>query len=195
MAWCEADSVDDVFGLTRNERLVAAIAAELAAAGADSSPKSGARAASRAGAAHAGQREPRAPGGREGRAPAQGRGSLVFAPSFSAARFMRALSMRTSTRGRGREPDQRAAARPFADRTPRRRCALMSCVAVAFFAYACRGAAPDRAQAYPVRDRDLRHDPLKLEDRRPGAPQRARIKSPRPSPVPTRPSTTSPTST
>jgi Transposase DDE domain group 1 len=32
MAWCEANGVDDVFGLARNERLVGAIADELAAA-------------------------------------------------------------------------------------------------------------------------------------------------------------------
>ncbi len=41
MAWCEAHSVDYVFGLARNERLVAAIAAELAAAEADSLAQSG----------------------------------------------------------------------------------------------------------------------------------------------------------
>jgi Transposase DDE domain group 1 len=36
MAWCEANGVDYLFGLARNERLVAAIAAELAAAAARS---------------------------------------------------------------------------------------------------------------------------------------------------------------
>jgi hypothetical protein len=36
MAWCEANGVDYVFGLARNERLVGAIAEELAAAEADS---------------------------------------------------------------------------------------------------------------------------------------------------------------
>jgi Transposase DDE domain group 1 len=36
MAWCEANAVDYVFGLARNERLVGAIAAELAAAQAES---------------------------------------------------------------------------------------------------------------------------------------------------------------
>ena len=36
MAWCEANGVDYVFGLARNARLVEAIAAELAAAEADS---------------------------------------------------------------------------------------------------------------------------------------------------------------
>jgi hypothetical protein len=36
MAWCEANGVDYVFGLARNKRLVGAIAAELAAAEADS---------------------------------------------------------------------------------------------------------------------------------------------------------------
>ena len=35
MAWCEASAVDYVFGLARNDRLVATIAAELAAAGQD----------------------------------------------------------------------------------------------------------------------------------------------------------------
>jgi Transposase DDE domain group 1 len=41
MAWCEAHGVDYVFGLARNERLVAAIAAELAAAEADSLAQGG----------------------------------------------------------------------------------------------------------------------------------------------------------
>lgn len=35
MAWCEANRVDDVFGLARNDRLVAEIEAELAAARAE----------------------------------------------------------------------------------------------------------------------------------------------------------------
>src|SRR5919106_1232322 len=41
MTWCETNGVDDVFGLARNERLVGAIAAELAAAEAESLAKSG----------------------------------------------------------------------------------------------------------------------------------------------------------
>jgi hypothetical protein len=41
MAWCEAHGVDYVFGLARNERLVGAIAAELAAAAAESLAKGG----------------------------------------------------------------------------------------------------------------------------------------------------------
>ena len=41
MAWCEANGVDYVFGLARNERLVGAIAADLTAAAAESLAKSG----------------------------------------------------------------------------------------------------------------------------------------------------------
>jgi hypothetical protein len=41
MAWCEANAVDYLFGLARNERLVGAIAAQLAAAKAESLAKSG----------------------------------------------------------------------------------------------------------------------------------------------------------
>jgi hypothetical protein len=41
MAWCEANSVDYVFGLARNERLVGAIANELAAAEAESLARGG----------------------------------------------------------------------------------------------------------------------------------------------------------
>ena len=41
MAWCEAHGVDYVFGLARNERLVGAIAAELAVAEAESLAKGG----------------------------------------------------------------------------------------------------------------------------------------------------------
>ena len=41
MAWCEANAVDYVFGLARNERLVSAIASELAAAKAASLIQSG----------------------------------------------------------------------------------------------------------------------------------------------------------
>ena len=41
MAWCEANAVDYVFGLARNQRLVGAIAAELAAAEAESLAQGG----------------------------------------------------------------------------------------------------------------------------------------------------------
>jgi hypothetical protein len=41
MAWCEANAVDYVFGLARNERLIGAIADELAAAAAESSAQGG----------------------------------------------------------------------------------------------------------------------------------------------------------
>ena len=41
MAWCEANGVDYVFGRARNERLVGAIAADLAAAEAESLAQSG----------------------------------------------------------------------------------------------------------------------------------------------------------
>jgi hypothetical protein len=41
MAWCEANGVDYVFGLARNERLVGAIAEDLAAAGAESLTRGG----------------------------------------------------------------------------------------------------------------------------------------------------------
>jgi hypothetical protein len=41
MAWCGANGVDDVFGLARNERLVGAIAEELAAAALESLAKGG----------------------------------------------------------------------------------------------------------------------------------------------------------
>ena len=41
MVWCEANAVDYVFGLARNERLVGALAEELAAAAAESVAKSG----------------------------------------------------------------------------------------------------------------------------------------------------------
>jgi hypothetical protein len=41
MSWCEANAVDYVFGLARNQRLVAAIAAELAAAEAESLAQGG----------------------------------------------------------------------------------------------------------------------------------------------------------
>ena len=41
MAWCEAHGVDYVFGLARNERLVSAIAAELALAKAESLAQGG----------------------------------------------------------------------------------------------------------------------------------------------------------
>jgi Transposase DDE domain group 1 len=42
MAWCEANSVDYVFGLARNQRLVGAIAEELAGAAAESLARGGA---------------------------------------------------------------------------------------------------------------------------------------------------------
>ena len=46
MTWCEANGVDYVFGLARNERLVGAIADDLAAAAAESLAQGGPRAAS-----------------------------------------------------------------------------------------------------------------------------------------------------
>ena len=47
MAWCEANGVDYVFGLARNERLVGEIAEELAAAEARAWPRVARHAASR----------------------------------------------------------------------------------------------------------------------------------------------------
>jgi len=71
MAWCEANGVDYVFGLARNERLVGAIAGDLGGAGEFGSGRPGAP-LRRLPLAHAGQLAPRAPGGRQGRAFSQG---------------------------------------------------------------------------------------------------------------------------
>ena len=63
MSWCEAHRVDYVFGVARNERLVGAIAADLALAEAESLAQGGA-ARRFADFAHARQLEPRAARGR-----------------------------------------------------------------------------------------------------------------------------------
>jgi hypothetical protein len=75
MAWCEANRVEYVFGLARNERLVGAIAAELAAAEAASAATHRWAGAPlrRLPLEHAGELEPEAARRRQSRAPAQGR--------------------------------------------------------------------------------------------------------------------------
>jgi hypothetical protein len=73
MAWCEANGVDYVFGLARNDRLVGAIAEDLAAAEAGSLAQGGpARRFADFAGRHPGHLEPDAPGRRQGRASAQG---------------------------------------------------------------------------------------------------------------------------
>src|SRR5918995_2655216 len=131
MAWCEANGVDYVFGLARNERLVGAIADELAVAAAASLGTGGAAvrrfadfACLAAGTGlgprsptrrpSAGQLEPHATRGRQGRAAAQGgqsalRRHLAGGQSNRRAHPVRGRLLRP---WRDREPDQGAAARP-----------------------------------------------------------------------------------
>jgi hypothetical protein len=73
MSWCEANRVDYLFGLARNQRLVDAIAEELAAAAAESRAQDGpARRFADFAWRTARQLAPRTARGRQGRAPAQG---------------------------------------------------------------------------------------------------------------------------
>ena len=72
MAWCEANGVDYVFGLARNERLVGAIATRWPRPRPRPGPGRSGPPLRRLRLAHARQLEPGAAGRRQGRAPAQG---------------------------------------------------------------------------------------------------------------------------
>ena len=124
MTWCEANGVDYVFGLARNERLVGAVADELAVAEAESLAQAGPvrhfadfpclAAGTGAGPRFptrrpsAGQLEPHATRGRQGRAPAQGNEPALHRDLAAGERNRRAHPVRGRVLRprRGREPDQ-----------------------------------------------------------------------------------------
>ena len=114
MAWCEASSVDYVFGRARNQRLVGAIADDLAAAAAESLAHGRPAPLRRLRLAHAGQLEPTAARRGQGRASAQRRQPAFCRHLAAGARARRPRSLRGCLLRprRGREPDQGATARP-----------------------------------------------------------------------------------
>jgi Transposase DDE domain group 1 len=194
MAWCEANGVDYVFGLARNERLVGAIANELALAEAESLAKGGP-------ARHFADLPWRTldSWSRSRRVVAKAehlpKGSNPrFVVTSLAARTIPARTLyedvycaRGDIENRIKEQLGRrnGVGAPFpnpAAKRPVRRShfggdhACQSTAAVVRVVRLCpaRGAAPDRPAPHPVRDRDLRHHPPQaLEDRRPGAGERA----------------------
>src|SRR5512147_784225 len=113
MAWCERSRVDYVFGLARNDRLVAAIAAEMAEASAEC--RATGRAARRFRDFLSGQLEPAAPGDRQGGSAAAGRQSALYPHLARARRGRSPLSLRAALLRPWRhgEPDQGVPARPI----------------------------------------------------------------------------------
>ena len=179
MAWCEANGVDYVFGLARNERLVGAIADELAAAEAESLAQGG---PARRFADFAWRtldswsRERRVVAKAE-HLP-KGSNPRFVVTSLSAAEIDARTLYEQVYCARG-EVENRIKEQQldlFADRTS---AATMRANQLrlwfASFAYVLhRGAAADRAAAHPVRQRHLRHHPPEApQDRRPGAQERA----------------------
>ena len=95
MAWCEQNRVDYLFGLARNARLVATIAAELARGESRGRDRPASRrAASRTSMEHARQLEPQAPRHRQGRVDARRGQSALHRHLAQAQRGRRAAALR-----------------------------------------------------------------------------------------------------
>ena len=205
MAWCEGKGVDYVFGLARNERLVGALADDLATAELQSLAQG--RPARRFAdfawrTLDSWSRERRVPALRRDLAAGE------------CDRPPRPLRERLLRPRRGREPDQGAATRPVRGSHVSGDHARQPVPAVVrlFCLRPARRAPPDRTPAHPVRGGDMRHHPAQaLEDWRAGAQKRAPDQgrhacrsatttkvvagSQASRPAPIRPSTTSPMST
>jgi hypothetical protein len=194
MTWCEANGVDYVFGLARNDRLIGAIAPELTLAEAESLAKGGP--ARRFADFFWSTRDSWS---RRRRVVAK----AEHLPKGSNPRFVvtslgvTAVDARTlyedvyCARGavenrikdlpgsQGRPPEvapERQAARPVRRPHLSRHHARQPAPAVVrvLRLRPARGAAPHRPAPHPARHRHLRHDPAQaLEDRRPGARERA----------------------
>ena len=179
MAWCEANRVDYVFGLARNERLDEAIKAELITGDAAEHPDR------QAGAplqglhlVDAGQLEPRAPRHRQGRGHRRRgqsalRRHLAQATEVGGPASLREDLLRARRDG---EPHQGMPARPVRRPHLGRDHAGQPAPPVVRLdgLRAALRPAPHRAGTHAVRRGDLRHHPPQAaEDRRPGAGQRA----------------------
>ena len=179
MAWCEANGVDYLFGLARNERLVGAIAEDLAAAAAESLAQGG---PARRFVDFAWRTLDSWSRARRVVAKAEhlpkGANPRFVVTSLPAS----AIDARTlyediyCARGEIENRIKEQQLDLFADRTS---AATMRANQLrlwfASFAYVLLEAlAPHRPAPHPVRHRHLRHDPPQAaEDRRPGAQERA----------------------
>ena len=171
MAWCERSRVDYVFGLARNDRLVAAIAAEMAEASAEC--RATGRAARRfqgLAVVDAGQLDPAAPGDRQGGSAAAGRQSALYRHFARARRGRSPLSLRAALLRPWRhgEPDQGVPARPICRSDVCEINAGQSIAAVVRLdgLRAHLRTAPARPRPYPVRPGHLRHNsPAAAENR------------------------------
>jgi len=193
MAWCEANGVDYVFGLARNERLVGTIAEELAEAAAESRAQNGpARrfadfpwrtldswSRARRVVAKA-EHLPKGPNPRfvVTSLPAGEIDARTLYEDVYCARGEVENRIKDLPGSQGRPPEvapERQAARPVRGPHVGGHHARQPAPTLVRVLRLCpgRGAPPDRAQAYPVCHRHLRLDPAQApEDRRPGAPQR-----------------------
>ena len=178
MTWCEANAVDYLFGLARNERLVGAIAAELAAAEAESLAKSGSarRFADFVWSTLDSWSRQRRVVAKAEHLPkgANPRFVVTSLPaSVIAAQPVRGGLLRPRRDGK---PHQRAAARPV--RRPHVSRHHVGKPAPALVRLVrlrpARCAPPHRPAPHPICGRDLRHHPAQAaQDRRPGPHQRA----------------------
>jgi hypothetical protein len=146
MAWCEANAVDYVLGLARNQRLVGAIADDLAAAELDSLAQ---------------------------RSPARRFTDFAWRTLDSWSRERRVVA-KAEHLPKGSNPRFVVTSLPASAVAARTLYQDVSCargqvrVVRGVRLRPARGAAPDRARAHPGRDRDLRHHPAQAgEDRRP----------------------------
>jgi hypothetical protein len=194
MTWCEAAGVDYLFGLAGNERLVGAIATELAASEAESLARNGParRFADLAWRTLDSWRRERRVVAKAEHLP-RGANPRFVVTSLSAAEVDARTLYEDVYCGRG-EVENRikeqlgrrngvgapfpnpAAKRPVRGAHLRRHHARQPAQALVrvLRLRPARGAQADRAPVHPVRHRHLRHHPAQApEDRRPGAPQRA----------------------
>ena len=178
MTWCEANRVDYLFGLARNDRLLGAIADELAAAAAEGLAKDG---PARRFADFAWRTLDSWSRTRRVVAKAEdlpkGPNPRFVVTSLAAGEIDARILYKEVYCARGEvENDQGAAARPVRRphfggdhaRQPAPPLVRLLCLRAA------RGAPADRPAPYPVRRRHLRHHPPQApQDRRPGPQERA----------------------
>jgi hypothetical protein len=163
MAWCEARGVDYLFGLARNERLVGALADDLAVVEQESLAKGG---PARRFADFAWRTLDSWSRSRRVVAKAEhllkGANPRFVVTSLRAAEIdAQPLRGHLLRQGRGREPDQGATARPVRRSHLSGDHVRQPAAVVVRLDGLCpaRRSPPDRSAAHPVCRRDLRHDP------------------------------------
>jgi hypothetical protein len=192
MVWCEANAVDYLFGLARNRRLVGAVAEDLAAAAAESLARSGPARRfadltwrtldSWSRARRVVAKAEHLPKGANPRFVVT---SLPASQIDARTLYEDVYCARGEVEKRIKEQLGRRVGAPFPSRRPshlfadRTSAATMrakpaQAVVRVLRLRAARGAPPHRLAPHTVRDRNLRHHPAQaLEDRRPGAQERA----------------------